>query len=1414
MAGEADMVEETGEDQGRRSWPRRLLRWLVIALAVLAGLVALVLIGINTPPGKDFVKRQVEGLEFENGLEIGIGRLEGSLYGNLVIRDLTLSDPEGVFASAERVTLDWRPFAFIGNTLDIRSLSSPEVRIDRLPEFAETPPDDAPLLPSFDIDIDRLVIDRIVAGEAITGTRRVLTLKGEAHIGEGRAQVSADLATIPVEGAPGPERAGDRLALLLDAVPEENRLDIELDLSAPENGVIAALAGLSQPLEAELTGEGDWAKWDGRLTADLAGEDLARLSVSAREGTFGIEGQARAARLFEGSPASLLAPALAIDLTADLDGTAADIAGTLSSDAFRLEAGGGIDIGASTFEQLALDFRLLRPSALTDAFEGRGIAADLVLDGAFATPAIDYRVTAERLGIAGVTFLDLTAAGISQRNDGILTIPVDARAARVTGIDTAAGGPLTRLRLTGSFALDGDRLLADNLRLDSRRIDARGTVLANLAEGRYSGSVDGRLDDYRIESVGIFDVDTDLDLEATGEGDFAVRGRVRTRSQRILNEGVRDFLGGQTVAASDIVYDSTGGELRLSNLEISAPALDVTGGTGFYALDGRIGLDADGTSAAYGPFALTVDGTISDPNAVLTAEQPGLGVGLANLRAEIEGAPGGYRLVATGDTDYGPVEGDFVLGTGETLTLDITRADFAGIELSGALEQSEAGPFVGRLDASGRGIDGIVRLDAQGEYQEALINLRARDSDLGGPLDLSVGTASVDARVILYESPHIIADADIARASFGAVSINAAKAEIDYRGGTGSARIIAEGRGGAPFRIAANAQLKPDLWRAALNGRVRGIEFRTATPARIVPGEDGYELLPTRIDLGEGSLRLAGRYGDGLRVQSRLDELDVALVNAFVPGLGLAGAASGSLDFAQASADAFPRADARLRIDDFSRSTAAAVSEPVDINFVGKLLADGGEARAVARRRGAVIGRMVASLRPLGPGAGPWTERLLEAPLGGGLRYNGPAATLFSFAGAPNQTLEGTIGVAADFAGRVDRPELAGLVRAQSLEYRNQLYGTRLSDMALSARFDGSRLEIERLTADAGDGSVSASGFISLAAESGYPMDLTARLDNARLARSNSVSARATGELRLTKQAGEAALLAGEIRLPETRYKIVRQGAAEVPELKGVRFKEEAGPKRITGNEKATTGPGVFGQLRLDVALTAPDQLYVSGMGLESEWEADLKISGTSSDPRVSGTIGLIRGTLGFAGRSFELTEGRIGFVGGREINPTITLTASETVEDINVRVNVAGRAFDPQITFASTPSLPQDEVLSRILFGSSIANLSAIQAVQLAASLNSLRATGGGFNPLGELRSATGIDRLRVLGSDEATGRGTAIAAGQYLTDDIYVEFITDARGFTATQIEISLTRTLSVLSQTGGSGTTNVNLQYSKDY
>jgi translocation and assembly module TamB len=146
--------------------------------------------------------------------------------------------------------------------------------------------------------------------------------------------------------------------------------------------------------------------------------------------------------------------------------------------------------------------------------------------------------------------------------------------------------------------------------------------------------------------------------------------------------------------------------------------------------------------------------------------------------------------------------------------------------------------------------------------------------------------------------------------------------------------------------------------------------------------------------------------------------------------------------------------------------------------------------------------------------------------------------------------------------------------------------------------------------------------------------------------------------------------------------------------------------------------------------------------------------------------------------------------------------------------IRVTGRGQKPEIAFTSTPALPQDELLSRLLFGTSITNLSAAEALQLAAAVASLNESGGGLDPINRVRSAVGLDRLRILPADIATGQGTSIAAGKYLNRKVYVEVVTDGRGYSATRIEYQITRWLSLLSSISTAGRQGVNVRVSKDY
>lgn len=281
----------------------------------------------------------------------------------------------------------------------------------------------------------------------------------------------------------------------------------------------------------------------------------------------------------------------------------------------------------------------------------------------------------------------------------------------------------------------------------------------------------------------------------------------------MLNEGVADFLGGNAAASGDVRYGPDG-VVRFANLRLVSPLVSVTSGEGSYSRDGRLAVNARGVSRQYGPLGRGLMDAATDPDAVITASRPDFGIGLAGLEARLVGTRGGYRVSATGQTDYGPLTADLTLGTGATLTVMLIAPDLGGIAFAGSLRRTPAGPFAGELTANGQGVIGLVRLDASGAYQEALVSLRARDTVLPGPAWFSVNQAIVDARIVLYEKPWIVADVQLAGARIGAFDLAAARAKIDYRDGRGTARALVEATSGVPFRLALNAEMQPGLWRA------------------------------------------------------------------------------------------------------------------------------------------------------------------------------------------------------------------------------------------------------------------------------------------------------------------------------------------------------------------------------------------------------------------------------------------------------------------------------------------------------------------------------------------------------------------------------------------------------------------------
>src|SRR5690606_30117486 len=115
-------------------------------------------------------------------------------------------------------------------------------------------------------------------------------------------------------------------------------------------------------------------------------------------------------------------------------------------------------------------------------------------------------------------------------------------------------------------------------------------------------------------------------------------------------------------------------------------------------------------------------------------------------------------------------------------------------------------------------------------------------------------------------------------------------------------------------------------------------------------------------------------------------------------------------------------------------------------------------------------------------------------------------------------------------------------------------------------------------------------------------------------------------------------------------------------------------------------------------------------------------------------------------------------------------------------------------------------EVLARLLFNRGVDQLSPLQLAQLAAAAAEL-AGGSDTSLLGSLRSATGLDELDIVTTDEGNA---AVRAGRYIQENVYLGVEAGAGGTTRGTINLDLTDNLRVRGGVGSNGDSDLGIFY----
>ncbi len=1317
----------------------RVLLWVGGAVLLLpAALVLLVLAVANTGPGRGFIESEVTSL---SGGSVVLRGLSGRFPDALRLAHAEVRDAQGAWLTLDGVALDWSPLALAGRVAEIDRLTVAHVGVPRL-AVASAPA--KPVKPSSGgfslpvrVELRAVQVARIDIGAPVAGSAASVTIAGSGAF-RSLDDAAARLTVTRVDG---------QGTYTLDGHVDAGAIRAALNADEPAGGLVAGLAKL--PALGALSVHGSIAGPRSEERADL----------------------------------------------------------TATAGALRAEAHGTVDlVGRSA----ALDVNASAPAMAPRAdVSWGGVSLQAHVHGPFTTPDVAAHAVLTGLHGGGATIDSLTADVTGNRGlvdahtvlSGVRLPPPKPDLFAAGPLDLTVHAELDKPSLPIRFALRHPLLTADGTAQVGGDISARvHTVVPDLAPLAAIGNIvlQGRTD--AVATLAAHGRTTDVTVDGTA--DFTGGQAPVPTLLGPTSYGVTASLVGQDIAITRAVVDGraahasvtgtdAGGTLALAwhlvltDLAAASPAvvgaLDATG-----RVDGPkagLAVQADikgevGTKAVpRGPItvALRAQGLPANPSGTIAAQGRLAGSPL-NLDASVQKQPDGglHAVITRAGWKSLAADANLTLAQGAKVPVGTLSARMSRLaDLAPLIGQELAGSLTARLATTQAGGVPDARLDVQGRDLAAAHATLSRLSLTG-----TVRDPAADPQLALV----LAADGLAASGVSGNARVTADGPQTALLVRTTASLRVSD----APASLAASARLDAKARQVtlqALTADYRGEALRLRAPARIAFGATT-AVDQLRLSLSGATIDVVGRVAPTLSLTAAIRNVTPELARPFAPDLRAAGLLTADARLTGTTAE--PQGSVRVQASGVRMRSGPGASLP-PASLLASVDLHGTSARLDARLAAGPKLQLAASgTAPLRAGA-PLAIRATGAA---DLRLFDPILN------ASGQRAAGNLALDATLTGTTAAPRIDGSFTLDRGELQDFAQGVHITDIAARLAAAGDTVQIERFSAKAGPGSLSASGSIGVLAP-GLPVDLHLKADHAQPLASDLLTATLDADVSVHGQASGELQAAGRVFVRRADINIPNALPSSVAVLHVRRPGDRPPPP--------STAPASVVHLALEV--DAPSGIFVRGHGLDSELGGKLTVGGTSAAPQIGGGFQMRRGTISVAGTTLTFSKGEVGFDGtgvNNKIDPSLDFVADSISSSVTATLTVGGYADAPKITLSSVPDLPQDEVLAHLLFGTSVKDLSAIQIAEIGAALAELSGVGGGGgDPLGAVRKGLGLDRLSVGGGGGSSGTGASVEAGRYVARGVYVGAKqATSGGGTAAEVQVDITRRLKARAQlaTGG--------------
>ncbi|MEO5806387.1 translocation/assembly module TamB domain-containing protein [Devosia sp.] len=1438
--------------------PRRVLALLIGALALFIAVPLVVVTAqdvaqMSNDQQKDWLTGFVQDKLSTPERQIRLSNIDGALGSDVSVREITISDSKGVWLRVNNAHLTWSQAALFLGRLEIQSLQAESIDYIRnaVPsDQMDLPPPEAGTLeiPQFPVAVilQELSVPKVTFGENVFGLGSEISLGGSLTLDGGNLTSKLDIVRLD-----GP---GGTLGLDVDYKKDSANLDLGLNLTEPPNGVLANLLNIEgrPAVELSLKGSGPVSDLTAQLNLKANGQTALSGAAGIKQTDAGFATQtvlrgplstlmAEPYRPFFGANTILNVSALLrkaggvsvsnvtlsggqLALKASAETSADNFLQQLTLNAQIADGAGGLVTlpvpGAATQVQgarLTVDFGQNSSENWTstlgiDGYQSNGFAAKTIafnVGGVAAnlSDAANRRITFNGDGtVSGITATDEVEAALG-----------DSIGLGVAGLWTA-GQPvqLAQFRVVGkalTAALDGvidGAVFKGNVALDTSSI----APFSGLAGRQLSGALS-------LKSTGsISPLAGGFDLMLGGKGtDLLIGDKI---ADGIL-AGVVDLSGRVARDTNGLTFD----QFKLGNSQVQLAA----NGTYSNALaDFKFTLDLADLKllSEQGSGAVNVVGTAKGQDNVLAlnlavAVPSGTLAGKSLKNAMLGFAGQVDKTQLAGKITGAAALDGFTTQLGADLAITpttqaLTNIDFqaAGTRLTGSLTRSAAGLTDGALKLASPDISVAAALllqRAKGALN-ADINLDSADgkqnagirADASGVVfnDIQVGSADVSATLSdLLGVPVINGSATAQKVSAAGIDIAGLTAKATQTGTTTAFDAQANLANGAVAVVAGSLAPLDAGYRLALDraSLTQGqLNATLAQPTVLTVNGAAVSLDAVRFNVGSGSITASGVAGNANNIVLDVNALPLSIANVVAPDLALGGTLNGKATITGSASNPAINFTA-----DASGVQAAAIADlgvtPITASVNGTFN-DNVVTLAAFRANGA------GGLQLSGSGTVPLTGNGLNVTVTGAA----PLALANRFVADRGGQASGTLALNAKVTGGIGAPQFGGTISTKGAGYIDPEANLRLQNITGSAALSGAALTIQSLSASlATGGNVSVSGSIGLS--NGFPANLAIGLNSARYADGNLFVATASGNLTLTGSLVGNPLLAGNIGIEKADITVPENfgGGAGLIDVKHIDPPKAVAQTlaRAKIDERAAPSPQRRSAgLLLDVNVNAPNQIFIRGRGLDAEVGGSVRLTGSLTDIQPVGGFALTRGRLAILGQRVTFESGTVTLVG--DLDPFLNLVARTEGEGITVFVTVSGRASNIAVDFTSSPALPQDEVLSRLIFNRSVGELSPLQLAKLAGAVAEL-AGGGNNSLLDSLRGAAGLADLDLVTDDKGN---VAVQAGAYIQDNVYLGVQAGANGQSKVTVNLDITSDLKAKASAGADGNSSVGVFYEKDY